>query len=246
MKKQLFIVSALFMVVSICSCKKDTTGIPPSAGVPKIKTRTNGNTVRNYEYNPDGTISKQAISGNAFPEYTYVYNGNTISMKRYLADGTISEDVTMTLNSKGLVDDYSNAKYPSQLIKYEFNDAGLLVKKTIYQNGSLDQYAVFRYENGNLVCDSTFSNNGTLNYIRNYEHFTGMPSTIENDNFGQGFWGKGNVNALKKVTYKDHNGVVTGTQEYLLPILDNLSRIQKTTYQSSNSPTPVTLTYSYY
>lgn len=241
----------LVLAATVVSCKKENTGMnagtvnQPPAGT-RIKTKSYGATLQTFDYNANGLIAKRTTAGKAFPDYTCDYNGSTIIMKRYQADGTLSENITMILNDKGLVEDYTNSLSPSTTFKYEYDQTSRMIKMTQYTNGSVSSHTTYQYTNGNLVSDSTFSNGSSLNYTRHYEYYSNILSTVGNENFGEVYWGKGSNNAVKKITFKDGAGAITGTQDYQLPELDNKSRIRKVIYQSSNAPAQTIVEYTYY
>lgn len=250
MKKQQIIVLIALVSLSWYSCRKDKNETPAPVNQPpansRIKTWGNANSVQSLEYNSAGNIVKYITAGKAIPDYTFDYNGNLIYAKRYNPNGSLSEDKTLTLNANGLVTEVFNTLTPSDLIKYEYDAEGHAVKQTNYNNGNVNTTTRLHYLNGNLVSDSTFSSSGTFSHARHYEYFTQVISTTEFPNFGEGFWGKGNKNALKKTTYINGNGTVAGTQVYMMPELDNLLRIKKTAYQSNGAGTPQYRDYTYY
>lgn len=251
MKKKFLLITAMLSALFWISCKKDNGGVnPPPGNQPpansKIKTWGTANGVQSLEYNAAGNIVKEITAGKAIPNYTYDYNGNLIYAKRFNPDGSLSEDKTLTLNANGLVTEEFNALIPSQIIKYEYNAEGYVIKQTNFGNGSINTITLHHYQDGNLVSDSTFSSSGTLSHARHYEYYTQVISTTGFSNFGEGFWGKGNKNALKKTTYINGSGIATGTQVYIMPELDNLFRIKKTSYQTNGAGTPQYREYTYY
>ncbi len=251
MKKLFVHFFTLALALTWVSCQKNKDDIqPPVVNQPpagsKIKTRTVGASVITYEYNGAGNVIKASTAGKAFPDYTYDYNGNTINMKHYQADGSVSEDVTIILNAKGLAIEHANALTPAKTFKYEYDDQLRMVKLFRYINGTVDNFTSFTYKEGNMVNDSTFNSAGNYSHGRDYEYIPGIISTTEYDNFGESFWGIGNKNALKKVTYKNVSEGITGTQVYLPHELDNKFRISKSTYQTNGTGTPIIREYTYY
>lgn len=251
MKKEIFYLGILLLCSTWISCKKDNSDIqPPAAHQPpagsRIKTRTGGAGVETYEYNANGNIVKISTAGKAFPDYTYDYNGNTITMKRYQADGTVSENVNIILDAKGLMIEYVNLLQPTKLFKYEYDNLSRPTKIIRYINGAVNNSTHYYYNDGNKIADSTFTGAGVFSHCREYEYYTDIISTIESENFGYGFEGKGSKNAVKKIQYKDNTGAVSGTQDFLPYELDAQFRIRKMAYQSNGAGNPTSREYTYY
>lgn len=251
MKKKLVLITAMLSALFWISCKKDNGGVnPPPGNQPPanslIKTRTTGATIEHYEYDATGKVLKVIKEGNVSPDYTFQYNGNSINMKRFKPDGTIWEDKTYVLNDKGLIIESSDALLPLQITKFEYDAAGREVKQINYGNGVINSVTHRQYKDGNRISDSTFQSNGNFSHARHNEYYTQFISTTEAKNSGEAFWGAGNKNPYKKITYTNSSGNVTGTQDFALPELDNLFRIKKFSYQSNGTGTPVIREYTYY
>lgn len=239
---------ASFFIIALliggCHKKNDVipdanNGMPPANT--KLKTSNNGNS--NFEYDNAGRATKVTNNGNN--EYTFVYTADSVIQKRYLANGATMETYHMKLNANGLVENYVNDVYPAISIKYEYNADNTMRKKINYTNGILDNTTVYTYIGGNLAADSTFSPSGASWSGRKYQYYVDKFSTIENTNRGIVFWGTGNKNALKKITYLT-NCIVQTTQDFLVPETDALNRLTKTSYQTNGTGTAFSNTYTYY
>ena len=239
---------ASFIIISLfiggCHKKNDVipdanNGMPPANT--KLKTSNNGNSY--FEYDNAGRATKVTNNGNN--EYTFVYSADSVIQKRYLANGVIMETYHMKLNANGQVENYVNDVYPSITIKYEYNADNKMIKKINYTNGILDNITEYTYSGGNLATDSTFYPSGANWSGRKYQYYADKYSTTENINRGIAFWGTGNKNALKKITYLT-NGIVQTTQDFLIPETDALNRLTKTGYQTNGTGTTFSNTYTYY
>jgi len=241
----------LFAVGAIltASCSKTDDRLPQvSPGLmpatSKVKTQKSGSSETVYEYDAAGRVKKMITNGTC--EYVCNYSSDSLVQTRYLANGTVMETCHIKLNSNGLVENYLNDSYPSVFIKYEFNTDKTTARKLNYDNGNLSNITWYFYNNGNLVKDSTVNQGGNSGwYGRIYEYYTDKYSTLENPNKGQAFWGAGNKNALKKVTYLT-NGMTNATQDYQVPEVDAQNRISKIAIITNNAGTPAVYTYTYY
>ncbi|MFZ9388224.1 MAG: hypothetical protein ACO25B_10110 [Chitinophagaceae bacterium] len=249
MKKATLSILVLGTLITWYSCSKEQVK-PGSVNQPpensRIKTKTMNGIVQTFTYNNEGRLLQVTKAGKATPDYLYTYNGNTILMKRYKDDGSLLEDVTMTLNAQGLVEDYQNALQPGDDFKYAYDDKSRMIKISRFHNGQLDNTTRFTYKDGNMVSDSTISANGTLNNTREYEYYTGVISTIQSEHFGESFWGKESLNPPKKIYYKSNNGSVTSIQEIQPYGQDSQGRISKKVMYSSGSGATSTSEYTYY
>ena len=253
MRKHILFITVT-IAVALFSCNKNPSDIitPVPTGTPpdnsKIKSITlNGITTYLYDYDNTGNIVKVA-KADGTPYYNYSYSSNTINEQRFLSNGSLQEDNKMLLNTDGLVEIFTNSLLPQQLIKYEYTSDKKIAKKTIFTSGILQNTTYFLYANENLVKDSTIVPGSPGIWAgRTYEYYTGIISSTENDNWGKGYWGKGNRNALKKVSYFDGtNSSPYAIQEYQTPELDSKTRIVKTSGTTNGTGAPAIVVYTYY
>jgi YD repeat-containing protein len=122
------------------------------------------------EYDPEGRPLKE-IRYNRLGEFEdmYVYGyddqGNLVRESYSLAEDEIAEERTFVRNEAGMIlhakKHYLDGSFDT--IAYEYNDAGLLVKRTTTTDeGEIEQVESFEWENGELVHHQVVDEEGEL------------------------------------------------------------------------------------
>ena len=245
--KQFKLLTAVALVIITVSCKKNADPAPPpaptpgSSTVPKVKTKEYGNSAFNYEYDNSGRVTRE-ISNTGF-KTEYTYGNNTVTEDGYDANGVLINKRQVTLDASGLAIAITDNSNPALTQDLAYNNEGHLTKRIVKQNGIEISVYYYIYSNGNLVMDSIAEAGGDWSTAK-YEYYPDIISTIERDNFGVGYYGKGNKNAVKKVIEQfDVNTMEIS--EFGIPEFDASGRIIKRTQTVNGGPVFV-LTYLYY
>ena len=247
MKKKLFLLIVIVTAIVDFSCKKNeapvqnTNNLPPAGS--RVKTRSVNGSITSYEYDASGRATKWVSNNKLY--YDFVYNADSLLETEYKSDGSIKGAHHIKLNASGYVENYLNTEFPFIFIKYEYNANGTKAMQYNYDHGNLNSVTRFFYNNGNLVKDSAYSPSGSGWNGRLYEYYTDKYTSTENENIGVRYWGTGNKNALKKITYLN-TGVISGTQDFQVPQSDALNRTTQTSYLTNGAGTPVVVIYTYY
>ena len=202
---------SILLLATACKKSSDNKNTGPGAILVKSATYTIGPATSHFEleYDNKGRVILEKVGGKQYLKL--VYNGNTITWTQYNSNGSLADSSIITLDASGLATSRKSwaANGSIAAATYQYNN-GYLFKSTIVAGGSTNTTTYYRYA-GNL--DSTKSSNGDT-YI--YEYYTDKKSTLENENNGLAFLGKGNGHPVKKETYKSGNttSIVTHGYEY--------------------------------
>lgn len=205
----LLLAGSIALLTTACKKSKDD-GKHPEPGTPRLKTATysSGGSTIQYEltYDSQGRLTTEKLNGKLFLQL--VYNGSTITWTQYNS-GSLVDSSIITLDGSGLATSRKSwaANGAVTTAAYQYNN-GYLFKATVTAGSATSTTTYYRYA-GNL--DSTLSSDGDRHV---YEYYTDKKATLENENNGLGFLGKGNSHPVRKETYKSGNTTSSVTYGY--------------------------------
>ncbi|NII29426.1 hypothetical protein HB364_30380 [Pseudoflavitalea sp. X16] len=200
---------SILLPATACKKSNDNKNAGPGVILVKSATHTVGPATSHFEleYDNKGRIILEKVEGKQYLKLAYA--GNMITWTQYNSNGSLVDSSIITLDASGLATSRKSwaANGSITTATYQYNN-GYLFKSTIVAGSSTSTTTYYRYA-GNL--DSTKSSNGDT-YI--YEYYPDKKSTLENENNGLAFLGKGNSHPVKKETYKSGNTTTVVSHGY--------------------------------
>lgn len=233
------IMMALLAIIMIGGCKKkDDTPVTPT-GKERIKTFKGQASVfytDSIEY--DASL-RQSVYWSSVPKVVYTYNGNTV-----IKEGQDAVDI-YNLNSQGYATSKIYRSYSGGITifdTYTYDADGHML--THFSTDSLNysrDTIIQTWSGGNMTSSYHGAANDLSAYyfseLTTYTYLTDKISTIENENFGKLFLGKGSKNLINTISIVNA-GVTTLNYEY-----DTKGRVKKQTGIPANSLYSAEYTY---
>lgn len=248
---------ALLSIFLFIACKKNEV-LKPSAAeeiavagnakkpqpvISKVHTRTTGNDVRTYTY--DGMGRQLQSQSSVTNTSVYEYDGSLVDHKLYYPGGTLSGTTVGQLNSNGLLTTYTSTNANGTFAlsgTYSYNAQGQQTGQEVsFVNGD-HAVGTFQFQSGNLV-DIKSHLNGALSWTKSFTYYGNKVNTLNNEAFGQPYYGTSSKNLVKSMVFTITGGATT-TENYDYEF-DSQGRVAKVKTVKNGAQQPDIL-YTYY
>jgi hypothetical protein len=237
MKK--FLTSSIFIsgILFFASCKKENSVLNPQAGEElatqkvkppttpiRVKTDFSSFGTRTFTYNADfNSTGNTGISPKVYtyPDATHIIETSSNGPERHF-----------TLNKKGLIETITT---PHLTEYWTFNSKKQLTE--IFTVGSTGDIAKLIYVyngDGNLDTLSEVTN-GKLAWYETFTYYPDQPNVMDNDVFGEGFFGVSSNNLMKTSEWHTGSSVSLRNQSY---VYDPFGRVIKVSATVNGSAQP--------
>jgi len=248
---RLFLLLPCIGLLLAISCKKeDHSPTPPPVVVPKVKTVTAGNDIRNFFYDSKGRVIKIGYALYGRGEYAYTDTGIVVSFYDTLNQFQYKQVYKIGADGRAL--GYINPALFNDQLSYTYTSGGQLLTGTELR--TLPGQPVYRwqtqyyYTNSNLdssivtlTADGSFGGGSALYYD---SYYTDKPNTLGNDNYGQAFLGVSSKNPVKDARDIGHDNLGNYPATNYVYEYDSLNRITKSTeYEGNSGFAPIMYTY---
>jgi len=198
--KRLAIIAGCIFIFFSCKKEKDNKIIAANL---RVKTVTNGNSVMSYSYDDKKRMVKSESDVGFFKD-EFLYEGTTITRTISEPSNTVSIRYSLDANGYLTSSRYTNSQDVSF---YEHTSDGTLIRS---YDDDVPAFEARYYYNANTgLLDSMRATKGTVwVYTNLFSFYADRINTIDNENFGQMFWGSFSPHPTKSVVTRRPDGNV--------------------------------------